>query len=145
MLGPTLSHLFIKYLGKFPVKDIAMISIQILERIKFIHSKSIIHCDIRPNNFSLGLGRFQNIIYITDFNSAKRYRNKNTLEHNKFRVSNNFDGNFIFSSVNALRGVELSRRDDLESLGYMLIYFLKGNLPWEHVKSLNNYEKKRKI
>ena len=145
LLGPTLSHLFIKNLGNFKIKDVAMISIQILERIKYIHNKNIIHCDINPYKFALGLGRFQNIIYMTDFNSAKRYRDRNTLEHIKYKLSNTYEGNFIFASVNALRGVELSRRDDLESLGYMLIYFLKGDLPWEHIKSSNNSEKRRKI
>ena len=145
ILGPTLSQLFNKYYGCFKIKDITMIAIQILERIKYIHSKNIIYCDVSPNNFALGNGRLQNIIYMTNFNSAKRYRDKNTLEHVKFKVTNNFIGNYIFSSINALRGVEISRRDDLESLGYMLIYFLKGSLPWEYVKGLNNSEKIRKI
>ena len=93
----------------------------------------------------MGVGRFQNIIYITDFTSAKRFKDKNTLEHIKYYISNKYNGNYIFGSINSLRGVELSRRDDLESLAYMLIYFLKGNLPWEHIKSSNNDEKKRKI
>ena len=145
LLGLTLSKLFIRNFGKFNIKDITLISIQILERIKYIHNKNIIHCDICPNNFVLGIGRFQNIIYMTNFNSAKRYKDKNTLEHIKYKLSNNFRGNYIFASVNALRGVELSRRDDLESLGYILIYFLKGGLPWEHIKSLSNSEKIRKI
>jgi casein kinase I family protein HRR25 len=146
-LGLTLSKLFNKYYGFFKIKDIAMIAIQILERIKYIHSKNILCCDINPNNFSLGTGRQQNIIYMTNFNSAKKYRYKNTLEHIKYKITynNNFIGNYIFASINTLRGVESGRRDDLESLGYMLIYFLKGSLPWEYVKCLNTSEKRRKI
>ena len=144
-LGLTLSQIFIKNYGIIKIKDIALISIQILERIKYIHSKNIIHCNINPKSFSLGVGRFQNIIYITDFISAKRFKDKNTLEHIKFNISNKFNGNYIFGSINSLRGVELSRRDDLESLAYMLIYFLKGNLPWVHIKCLNKTEKIRKI
>ena len=146
-LGLTLSKLFNKYYGFFKIKDIAMIAIQILERIKYIHSKNILCCDINPNNFSLGTGRQQNIIYMTNFNSAKKYRYKNTLEHIKYKITynNNFIGNYIFASINTLRGVESGRRDDLESLGYMLIYFLKGSLPWEYVKGVNTSEKRRKI
>ena len=147
ILGLSLSKLFNKYYGIFKIKDITMIAIQILERIKFIHSKNILYCDVNPNNFSLGTGRLQNIIYMTNFNSAKKYRDKNTLEHIKYKINSNNDciGNYIFASINDLRGVETSRRDDLESLGYMLIYFLKGGLPWEHIKGLNTSEKRRKI
>ena len=145
LLGLTLSQLFTKYYGNLKIKDIIMIAIQILERIKFIHNKNIIHCNINPNNFALGLGKFQNLIYMTNFKEAKRYRNKNSLEHIKYNMSNEIKENYIFASINSIRGVEFSRRDDLESLGYMLIYFLKGSLPWEHIKCLNNTEKKRKI
>ena len=145
LLGQSLSQLFNKYYGNFKIKDITMIAIQILERIKFIHSQNILYCDINPNNFSIGIGRFQNIIYMTNFNYAKKYTKKDKLEHIKFNKSNNSIGNYIFSSINALRGVELSRRDDLESLGYMLIYFLKGELPWENIKCSDKAEKKRKI
>ena len=145
LLGQSLSQLFNKYYGNFKIKDITMIAIQILERIKFIHSQNILYCDINPNNFSIGIGRFQNIIYMTNFNYAKKYTKKDNLEHIKFNKSNNSIGNYIFSSINALRGVELSRRDDLESLGYMLIYFLKGELPWENIKCSDKTEKKRKI
>ena len=145
LLGQSLSQLFNKYYGNFKIKDITMIAIQILERIKFIHSQNILYCDINPNNFSIGIGRFQNIIYMTNFNYAKKYTKKDNLEHIKFNKPNNSIGNYIFSSINALRGVELSRRDDLESLGYMLIYFLKGELPWENIKCSDKAEKKRKI
>ena len=144
LLGLNLFQLFTKYYGNFKIKDIIMIAIQILERIKFIHNKNIIHCNINPNNFALGLGKFQNLIFMTNFQMAKRYRDKNTLEHIKYNILNENGFNYIFASVNALRGVEFSRRDDLESLGYMLIYFLKGGLPWEHIKCLNNSEKKKK-
>ncbi len=145
LLGQSLSQLFYKYYGNFKIKDITMIAIQILERIKFIHSQNILYCDISPNNFSIGIGRFQNIIYMTNFNSAKKYIKKDNFDHIKLNKSNNSIGNYIFSSINALRGVELSRRDDLESLGYMLIYFLKGELPWENIKCSDKTEKKRKI
>ena len=145
-LGISLYNLYKKYYGNFKIKDITMIAIQILERIKFIHSKNIIYCDINPKNFSLGIGKYQNIIYMTIFNSAKIYRDKNTLEHSNYKVSNKIKSkNAIFLSVNTLRGVEPSRRDDLESLSYMLIYFLKGGLPWENIKAKNNGEYIRKI
>jgi len=145
LLGQSLSQLFNKYYGNFKIKDITMIAIQILERIKHIHSQNILYCDISPNNFAIGIGRFQNIIYMTNFNSAKKYTKEDNLNHIKFNKSNNSIGNYIFSSINALRGIELSRRDDLESLGYILIYFLKGELPWENIKCSDKTEKKRKI
>lgn len=145
LLGQSLSQLFNKFYGNFKIKDITMIAIQILERIKYIHSQNILYCDISPNNFSIGIGRFQNIIYMTNFFYAKVYTKKDNIEHIKFNKSNNNIGNYIYSSINALRGIELSRRDDLESLGYMLIYFLKGELPWENIKCSDKTEKKRKI
>ena len=145
LLGLSLSQLFNKYYGNFKIKDITMIAIQILERIKYIHSQNILSCDINPNIFSIGIGRFQNIIYMTNFNSAKKYAKKDNLEHIKYNKTKNNIDNYIFSSINALRGIELSRRDDLESLGYMLIYFLKGELPWENIKCSDKKEKKRKI
>ena len=108
LLGESLSQIFNKYYGNFKIKDITMIAIQILERIKYIHNKNIIHCDICPNNFVLGIGRFQNIIYMTNFNSAKRYKDKNTLEHIKYKLSNNFRGNYIFASVKKYGSFERS-------------------------------------
>ena len=144
-LGLTLSEIFDKFNRCFNIKDITLIALQILERIKYIHSINIIHCNISPDNLYLDFSKFQNVIYLTNFTYAiKYYRNNETKNDNK-----NIDNiNLIFSSINSMKGIKIHKKDDLESLGYILIYFLKGRLPWE-ILAYEPYiiyeEKKRKI
>ena len=78
----------------------------------------------------IGSGKNAGEIYIIDFGLAKRYVNPRNDEHIQFKKATHFTGNWNFSSINTLKGNSISRRDDLESIGYILIFFLKGNLPW---------------
>jgi serine/threonine protein kinase len=122
-----------------------MIGIQILDRLEYIHNKNIIHRDVKPDNFVIGNNDDKNNIYMIDFGLAKRYRNPLTQEHIPFKLTRRLTGTARYASVNALKGGEQSRKDDLESLNYMLLYFLKGSLPWQGVLGLTKGEKYKKI
>ena len=99
--------------------------------MKWIHSKNLVHRDIKPDNFLIGIND-PNVIYIIDFGLCKKYRSSKTGKHILPKVDKNFFGNIKFSSSNVIKGKEYSRRDDIISLGYMLIYFIKKGLPWDY-------------
>ena len=144
LLGKSLKELYISKNLNFEFKDVCLIAIQIIERIKFVHSKKIIHRDIKPDNFLIGLND-PNIIYLIDFGLSKKYKSSTTGKHIKFTELKKFTGTILYASVNALRFKEQSRRDDLESIGYMLIHLMKGSLPWQRIKVNNKKESYLKI
>ena len=137
LLGPSLFHLYVQSGMQFALEDICMISIQVIERIQFVHSRFIIHRDIKPDNFLIGL-EDPNIIYIVDFGLSKKYRSSTTKKHVPFRITGKLTGTMRFSSPNALRGGEQSRKDDLISIGYMIIYFMRKKLPWQQFNKVKN-------
>ena len=145
LLGKSLENLYCESHGNFNTKDVCMIGIQILDRLEYIHNKNIIHRDVKPDNFVIGNNDDKNNIYMIDFGLAKRYRNPLTQEHIPFKLTKRLTGTARYASVNALKGGEQSRKDDLESLNYMLLYFLKGSLPWQGVLGLTKGEKYKKI
>ena len=124
------------------IKDISMLAIQILDRIEFVHSKNIIHRDIKPENFLLGYNNSP-IIYIIDFGISRKYRSSRTGKHIKFSLTGKLFGTVRYVSFNASRGVQQSRRDDLESIGYMLLYIMKGKLPWQGI-NMRDHDRKKK-
>ena len=144
LLGKSLKELYISKNCNFEFKDVCLIAIQIIERIKWVHSKKIIHRDIKPDNFLIGLND-PNIIYLIDFGLSKKYQSSTTGKHIKFTEVKKFTGTVLYASVNALRFKEQSRRDDLESIGYMLIHLMKGSLPWQKIKVNNKKESYMKI
>ena len=129
-------------INHFTIKDIAMMGIQILDRIEFIHSKYIIHRDIKPENFTTG---FEDIstIYLIDFGISRKYRSSKTLKHVKYALTGRMFGTVRYASYNASRGVEQSRRDDLESIANMLIYIYTGKLPWKGINLKDRQRKKK--
>ena len=144
LLGKSLQNLYISKNMNFEFKDICLMGIQIIERIQWVHSQKIIHRDIKPDNFLIGLND-PNVIYLIDFGLSKKYRSSQTGKHIKFTEVKKFTGTIRYASVNSLRLRQQSRRDDLESIGYMLIYFIKGSLPWMGIKVTNKKEQYLKL
>ena len=145
LLGKSFDILFEEQNKKFTLKTVSMLAIQMLERIEFIHNKNIIHRDIKPDNFSMGIDNKNYILYILDFGLSKKYKSTKTKEHIKYKENIKLTGTARYASINALGGCEQSRRDDLESIGYVLIYFLKGNLPWQGLKIEKGEDRFHKI
>ena len=145
LLGDSLEVIFNNKRCYLPMQDICKIAIQLLDRLEFIHSKYVIHRDIKPDNILVDL-ETKRIIYLIDFGLAKKYRSGRTKKHIVFTVPKRLTGTARYASVNALRGTEQSRRDDLESAGYVFIYFAqKGELPWQGLNVPDKLERYREI
>ena len=144
-LGKSLETLFNDCYHKFSLKTTMMVMEQMLSRIEYIHSKNFIHRDIKPDNFLIGRNKKKNIIYIIDFGLSKRFREEKTNIHIPYRDGKSLTGTARFASINTHLGIEQSRRDDLESLGYVMVYFLRGSLPWQGLKAKTPCEKYNKM
>jgi serine/threonine protein kinase len=133
LLGESLQS--IKNNSTFSLTSVLQIGIQVILLLKTIHEKGLVHRDIKPDNFLLGLNSQRKRIYIIDFGLCKSYITND--EHNPIKKTNNLIGSLTYASINTHNCIELSRRDDMESLGYMLVFFYLGTLPWQEFTSEN--------
>jgi serine/threonine protein kinase len=129
---------------KFSLKTTLMLGIQILKRIQTLHENNFIHRDIKPENFTIGLKKMNNTIYMIDYGLTRKYCDSHK-NHIPYKEGKNLTGTALYASIYTHKGIEQSRRDDLESLGYMMVYFCKGELPWMDVKAKNKAGKYKKI
>ena len=141
LMGLSLEDLFNKCARKFSLKTVLQIADQMLERADTLHARHLIHRDIKPANFVIGLNDQAANVYCVDFGLSKRYRHPKTLQHIPHRDGRSLTGTPRYASINNHLGIEQSRRDDLESIAYILIYFLKGSLPWQGLKAKNASKK----
>lgn len=145
LLGPSLEDLFNYCSRRFSLRTVLMLANQMLMRIEFIHSEGYIHRDVKPDNFLMGLESNANLVYLIDFGLARQYWDSKLNCHIPYKENKTLTGTARYASVNTHQGVEQSRRDDLESLGYVLMYFNRGSLPWQGMRGTTKRQKYERI
>ena len=141
LLGISLDT-YMERLKKFSLKTACNLGMQMIQRIEYIHNKGILHRDIKPDNFLMGKDDV-NLLYIIDFGLSKNYVERG--KHIKCKDKKKMTGTVRYASINIHDGIEPSRRDDLISIGYMLVYFIKGILPWQGLDGISKEDKYNKI
>ena len=146
LMGRSLQDIFESFSKKkMSVRCVCNIGYQIIEILEFIHNKHIVYRDIKPDNFVIGRNEKKKYIFLLDFGLSTKYRSSTTLQHYALVKNPNLTGTARYASINALNGLTQSRRDDLESVGYLLLYFLRGKLPWQGVQDKSKQKRFLKI
>ncbi|UNI14800.1 Non-specific serine/threonine protein kinase [Purpureocillium takamizusanense] len=138
LLGPSLEDLLNYCDRRFSLKTVLLLADQAISRIKYIHDKKRLHGDSKPDNFLMGTGRQGNVLYTIDFGLARDLPN---ADHHGALGGRSFAGTTRYASLNCHNGREYSWSDDLESLGYVLLYLSKGSLPWQGLNAPTNKQK----
>ena len=136
-LGPSIYELFLLCKKKFSLKTVLMIGILSVDILEYLHSQNFIHKNINPYNFFIGINEKSKNIILANYQYSEKYKDDEIGFHKGLKENDEFVSNNLFSSIRADLLMNSSRRDDFESLGYMLVYFLKGELPWENFGSEN--------
>ncbi|KAK5162818.1 serine/threonine protein kinase [Saxophila tyrrhenica] len=134
LLGPSLEDLFNFCHRKFSLKTVLLLADQVISRLEYIHSRSFVHRDMKPDNLLMGLGKRGHVLNVIDFGMANKYEDPETLSHIPFRDKKPLTGTARYVSINTHLGIEQSRRDDMETLAYIMLYFLRGSVPWQGLK-----------
>ena len=134
---------FYKRFRRFSLKTVCKIGCSLITILQKIHEKGVVHRDLKPENVAVGLDKTNSLIYLLDFGIAKEFLENG--KHIPYMEGRPFIGTIRFASLAAHKGVELSRKDDLESLGYLLVFFLKGKLPWQIGKKMTQTERKKTV
>ena len=143
MLGPSLNDLFDSCNKKVSLKTVLTLGYQMINRLEFIHSKGVVHLDIKPENFLFGIESKKHTLYLIDYGLSQKYiERKRHVDYKRVRL---FNGTERFCSLNALIGYTQSRRDDLESMMFVILYLLNGTLPWMGLLAKTKKEKIEKI
>ena len=145
LLGKNLQSLLIEMGGSFSIKTVCILAYQMISILERIHNKNIIHRDIKPENFLMGLDNNSKFLYLSDFGLSKSYNQNSTTHYTPNKEGKKLTGTPRYASINAMRCLEQSPRDDLESIGYILVYLLKGELPWQNIIAKNKTEKIKKL
>ena len=146
LLGPNLEDILQDTkTKKFTLKTCLMTLRQIIERLKIIHKEGIIHRDLKPENLLVTKNIRDGLIYLIDYGLSKKYKDNKNDMHIPFKNDRPITGTIRYISINTHKGFEQSRRDDLESACYIIIYFLNGKLHWDGIKCKTKEEKIQKI
>ncbi|KAK2947375.1 putative Casein kinase I [Blattamonas nauphoetae] len=145
LLGKNLDSIFVAAKRTLPLRTICILGIQMISRMQTFHEKKFIHRDVKPENFLIGVGSNRNNVYMIDFGLSKKFIDSRTGDHISFRTGKELTGTPRYASINAHIGCETSRRDDLESIVYVLLYFLKGRLPWQGINAATDTKRYAKI
>jgi len=145
LLGKNLQSLLIEMGGTLSIKTVCILAYQMISILERIHNKNIIHRDIKPENFLMGLDNNSKFLYLSDFGLSKSYNQNSTTHYTPNKEGKKLTGTPRYASINAMRCLEQSPRDDLESIGYILVYLLKGELPWQNIIAKNKTEKIKKL
>ncbi|KAK8848220.1 hypothetical protein M9Y10_019276 [Tritrichomonas musculus] len=146
LLGKSLEDISAQFpRHRLSLKTVLMLADQMLSAVQYLHLMNFIHRDIKPDNFVMGIGKNSNKVFIIDFGLSKKYRDPHTHQHIKYTERKDLTGTARYASLAALKGIEQSRRDDLEALGFVWLYLLRGDLPWMGLDAHNRRQKYDRI